>query len=210
MKRNSAIVLSCAAATLALFIPAAIQAQTAAETAEAATMVSARVALIQNVDGSKAKPGDAVQTTLADKVALKNGTVLPAGTKILGVVAADELNLAGTAKLALIFNKAVLKNGTVIPIKATVVGVYAPESQDINGRPIKPGDQFIGDWSGKSTVVDEIGALPGVDLHSRVDSSNSGVLVSTNKHDVKLKWGSELSLAVASQTAPADGTAQGK
>lgn len=210
MKRNSAIVLSCAVATLALFIPAATQAQTAVETADAANMVSARTALIQNIDSSKAKPGDAIQTTLADKVALKDGTVLPAGTKILGVVAADELNLAGTSKLAINFNKAVLKNGTVIPIKATIVGVYAPESQDINGNAVKPGDQFTGDWSAKSTVIDETGALPGVDLHSRVDSTNSGVLVSTNKHDVKLKWGSEISLAVAAQSAQKDGLAQGK
>ena len=210
MKPNSAIVLPFAAAALALLVPAAILAQSTAATTEADTMVSAHVALVQNIDGSKAKPGDAIQTTLADKVALKNGTVLPAGTKILGVVTADELNVAGASKLAMNFNKAVLKNGTIIPIKATIVGVYAPETQDINGRPIKPGDQFTGDWAAKSTVIDEVGALPGVDLHSKIDSTISGVLVSTNKHDIKLKWGSEISLAVGSQSTQGEGTAQGK
>ena len=207
MKSNFAIVLSCAAA-VSMLIPVAIQAQSAAATEEAANMVSARVALIQNIDGGKAKSGDAIQTTLADKVTLKDGTVLPAGTKILGVVATDELNLAGASKLAISFNKAVLKNGTTLPIKATIIGVYAPESQDINGRPIKPGDQFIGDWATKSTAIDQEGALPGVDLHSKIDSTVSGVLVS--KHDVKLKWGSEISLAVASQSAQGSSTAQGK
>ena len=208
MNTNSKFVLSCAAATLSLFIPAAIQAQSAAATEEASNMVSARVALIQNVDGGKAKQGDQIQTTLADKVTLKNGTVLPAGTKILGVVAIDELNVSGASKLAMNFNKAVLKSGTTVPIKATIVGVYAPESQDINGRPIKPGDQFIGDWSTKSTDIDEVDALPGVDLHSKVDSTISGVLVS--KHDVKLKWGTEVSLAIASQSGQGQETAQGK
>lgn len=209
MKKNFAFVLSCAAA-LAFTLPAAVQAQSTAAAEEASNMVSARVALIQNVDGSKAKAGDAIQTTLADKVALKNGTVLPAGTKILGVVATDDSNSAASPKLAMNFNKAVLKNGTTIAIKATVIGVYAPETQDINGRPIKPGDQFIGDWSSKSTDIDLVGALPGVDLHSKIDSPISGVLVSTNKHDIKLKWGSEISLAVASLSSQADGATQGK
>jgi len=208
MNRNSAIVLSCAVATLALLLPAAIRAQTAAATEEAANMVSARVALVQNIDGSKAKPGDAIQTTLADKVALKDGTVLPAGTRILGVVTTDELNLAGASKLAINFNKAVLKNGTTLPIKATIVGVYAPETQDINGNAVKPGDQFIGDWAAKSTEIDQEGALPGVDLHSKIDSTVSGVLVS--RHDVKLKWGSEISLAVALQPTQGGSSAQGK
>jgi len=160
-------------------------------------MVSARVAMKETIDASKAKPGDPIKTALAKKVVLKNGSELPAGTIILGVVGTDDMQMEGTSKLVLNFNKAELKNGTVIPIKATIVGIYPPESQDISGRPIAPGDQVTQAWSGHPDEVEEIGALPGVDLHSKVTSNNSGVLVSKSKHDMKLKYGSEIALAVA-------------
>lgn len=45
--------------------------------------------------------------------------------------------------------------------------------------------------------IDEIGALSGVDLHSRIASKNSGVFVSTKKDDMKLSAGSEFALAIA-------------
>ena len=39
--------------------------------------------------------------------------------------------------------------------------------------------------------------MSGVDLHSKIASMNSGVLVSTKKDDVKLKEGTEFGLAIA-------------
>ncbi len=201
MKREAALSLSFATLSMVVFIPAILQAQTAANpqagSSEALQMVAARVALKQNVDAQKVKQGDQIRTTLAGKVELKNGTELPAGTTILGVVATDDMQLKGTSKLALNFTKAELKNGKVIPIKATILGVYPPESEDANGNPVTPGDQERGNWSGHPDAVDEVGALPGVDLHSRIEGNTSGVLVSTSKHDMKLKWGSEFALAVA-------------
>jgi hypothetical protein len=175
------------------------QAQTTAQASQggAMDMVSARVAMKETIDASKVKPGDPIKTELAKKVVLKNGSELPAGTTILGVVGTDDMQMEGTSKLVLNFNKAQLKNGTVIPIKATIVGIYPPESQDISGRPIAPGDQVTQAWSGHPDEVEEIGALPGVDLHSKVTSNNSGVLVSKSKHDMKLRYGSEIALAVA-------------
>jgi hypothetical protein len=200
MKREISVAYSFAFALAfaTQFIPPAVQAQTpsAGDTANA-EMVPAEVAVTENVDGNKTKPGDTIRTTLSDKVKLKNGTELSAGTAIIGLVSADEMQLQGASKLAINFNKAVLKNGTVIAIKATIVGVSPPESQDISGRPIKPGDQYSAGWTGHPGEIDEIGALPGIDLHSKVSSNNSGVLVATGKRDVKLKWGSGLSLAVA-------------
>jgi hypothetical protein len=211
MKRELATTLSLAALSMALLNPLAARAQSqnvgSAQMAndESLQMVSARVALTENLDAGKAKAGDQVRTTLAKKVTLKNGTVLPAGTVILGVVSTDDMERQGTSKLALTFTKAELKDGTVVPIKATMVGVYPPQSEDSDGRPIAPGDQVTNAWAQHADAVDEIGALPGVDLHSSISSSNSGVLVSSSKHDVKLHWGSEIALAVAPQT-----TAQGE
>jgi hypothetical protein len=201
MKCEFAVTLSAAALSLALLFPNSTQAQsnTSAQSGEqeAMQMVPARVALKQNVDANRVKQGDQIRTVLAGKVFLKNGTELPAGTSILGVVAMDDMNLTGTSKLALDFNKAELKDGKVVPIKATMVGVYPPESEDANGYPVEPGDQELDNWAHRSVDVDEIDALPGVDLHSKIASNNSGVLVSTSKHDMKLKWGSEIALAVA-------------
>jgi hypothetical protein len=59
------------------------------------------------------------------------------------------------------------------------------------------GDQVANDWTRSIHAVDQIDALSGVDLHSRITSQNSGVLVSTKKDDIKLKRGTEFALAIA-------------
>lgn len=51
-------------------------------------------------------------------------------------------------------------------------------------------------FTGSQDGVDQLEALPGVNLHSKVESSVSGVLESS-KHDVKIAWGSEIALAIA-------------
>lgn len=201
MKRVSALPLSLAATFAVILAPAAFAASPthSSMNGEAGQMVSARVALKQNIDADKLKPGEQIRTSLAKKVSLKDGTELPEGTQILGVVAKDDMQLQGMSKLALNFNQAKLKDGKVIPIKATILAIYPPETEDMNGNPVLPGDQATGNWSGHPQSVDEIDALPGVDLHSSVVSKNSGVLVSTSKHDMKLRWGSEFALAVEGQ-----------
>ena len=209
MKR--AITLSAAVAAIALLIPnmahalsnsssdshSSSSAQLAS--AEALQMVSARVALAENLNADNAKAGDKVRTTLTDPVSLKNGQELPRGTQILGVIAVDDMQTKGKSKLALNFTQAKLKDGTVVPIKATIVGVYPPESEDEAGNPVVPGDQVRNTFDGHQDGVDEISALPGVDVHSKIESNVSGVLVST-KHNVKLGWVSEIALSVAPQT----------
>jgi len=173
-----------------------MQGQTAGQD-ETMDMVSARVALDSSIDASKVKSGDKISGTLAKKVTLKDGKELPAGTRIVGQVGIDDMQMNGKSKLALNFNQAQLKDGTMIPIKATIVGIYPAENQDINGNPVAPGDEMTHTWAGHPDAVDEIGAMPGVDLHSKVTSHNSGVLVSTSRHDVKLGYGTEIALAVA-------------
>jgi hypothetical protein len=213
MKREATTTLSLAAMSIALMTPGLLQAQSSAiesqpaitssgmqlGEAEAMQMVSARVALRQTVDADKVKPGDQIRTTLSGKVHLKNGTELPSGTVILGVVTSDGRQMSGTSRLALDFNEAELKNGRMIPIKATIVALYPPASEDAEGNPLMPGDQEVETWTNRSNAVDEINALPGVDLHSNVASNESGVLVSTSKRDVKLNLESEIVLAVAEE-----------
>jgi len=176
-------------------VPQAAPAAATAAAGETMDMVSARVALKQTVDARKMQPGDQIHTTLAKTVHLKNGTELPAGTAILGVVGTDDMQMNGASKLALKFNAAQTKDGKTIPIKATIIEIVPPATQDINGRPLAPGDQELHTWVGHPAAVDQLEAIPGADLHSNVTSSNSGVLVSS-KQDIKLKWGSEIALAV--------------
>jgi hypothetical protein len=167
---------------------------------EAMQMVPARAALTMSLDAKKAHDGHPIRAALAETVHLKNGTELPSGTALLGTVATDDMQLQGTSKLALRFTQAKLKNGKVIPIKATIVAVYPPEDENAEGYDVAPGDQDPNFWTSKTLQVDQLGALSGIDLHSKIASKNSGVFVSTRKDDVKLTQGSEIALAIAAQS----------
>jgi hypothetical protein len=166
---------------------------------EAGHMVPASVMLLQNIDARKMQPGDDFKAKLSGKVHLTNGTELPSGTIFEGTLANDDMNMQGNSKLVLRFTKANLKDGTTIPIKATIVAVYTPQNEigysdsynsDFRGR-------VPNSWNDGTLAVDQIGVASGVDLHSKVSSQNSGVLVTATKDDVKLAVGTDFSLAVA-------------
>lgn len=213
MKFKTAAKLSITSMSIALLLPAFSLAQsmensqpsqnvqsTAAASAgqqQATQMVPAQAALVDNLDAKKVQPGGQFKVRLSQKVQLKNGPELPSGTMLIGSVASDDMQMAGTSKLALRFSQAQLKSGKVVPIKATIVGIVPPEMSDSNGREIVPGEQEVNAWSDSTLQVDQIDALSGVDLHSKIASDNSGVFVSTKKNDVKLSKGSEIELAIA-------------
>lgn len=212
MKHQTATTLSIAAVSLGLAFPQLIVARetvnpqsgdnstsmsSQAGMTEANQMVPAQAALDEAIDARKATPGEQFEATLAAKVHLKNGAVLPTGTKLVGQVAKDDMQMTGSSKLALCFTQAKLKNGTVMPIKATIVGIYGPNSGSAEPYPTTPGDQVPTSWNDQTLQVDQIGAMSGVDLHSRVASNNSGVLTSTRKDDIKLGAGTEFGLAIA-------------
>lgn len=166
---------------------------------EAMQMVPARAALVQEIDARKLRQGEQFNAKLSQTVQLKNGRKLPKGTDLLGVIGADDMQTAGngTSKLALRFTEAKLKDGKVIPIKAMIVGVFGPPDED--GGFVAAGDQEPNAWSARTLQIDQIGVVSGVDLHSKITSDNSGVLVSDKKDDVKLQTGSEMALAIAPQ-----------
>ena len=168
---------------------------------EAAQMVPARAYLVRKLDAKDDKPGSKFTAKLADTVHLKDGTELPRGTELLGTVATDEMQLQGNSKLALRINEARLKDGKTIPVKATIVGIFGPESESANGYYVAPGQEEANPWNSKIVAVDQIDAVPGVELHSRIAGNNSGVFVTKKKSDVKLSGGSELALAIAESKA---------
>ncbi len=219
MKSTAAISLSIAVVSLGLLHSNLTHAQSAepsqhsnstvapvAAQREAMQMVPARAALATTLDARKTSPGHQFRATLKDTVHLKDGTELPRGTVLVGIVATDTAQSNGAARLALRFTQAELKNGKEIPIKATIVGVV-PQGGSFPDQPDHP----IGDvWNENTLQVDQLGALSGADLHSRIASRNSGVFVSTKKGDVKLSSGSQLTLAIAAQGGGSQNSGNGR
>lgn len=210
MKSQVVATLSIAALSLALAVPEIAHARNPLESVKdaqgdvaapagktrAMQMVPARAALMKDLDAKKMKSGSQFQAKLVDKVHLKNGEELPSGTMLMGTVVADSMQTSGVSRLALRFTSAKLKNGDVVPIKATIVGIAAPEPMNGEGYDVPAGDQASNDWSNNLLQFDVIGAVSGVDLHSKIASDDSGTFVSTKKHDVKLDAGTEIALAV--------------
>lgn len=196
-----------AALSFAVCVPAVL-AQGSSNTEEmssvsASQMVATRAGLVTNIDAKNAQTGQEFKARLPHKVHLKNGDVLPSGTLLIGKVGQDDMNLNGRSKLVLCINEAMLKDGKTVPVKATIVGVYGPGSDSADGYEEPAGDQDANPWQSGILKIDEIDALHHVDLHSNLNSRNSGVLVSKTDNDIKLRAGTELALAIAE-----DGNAQ--
>lgn len=163
---------------------------------EANKMVRARATLVGNLDAKRIQPGHPVQAKLIDNVRLRNGARLPKGSTLLGTVTIDNTR-PGKSELALRFDRAALKNGETIPVEAAIVALYPPNPADQMIAPPDPMDQPPNEWSAQALEIDEVNALPGIDLHSRIEGSNSCVLVSAHKSDVEMSSGSQLALAIA-------------
>jgi hypothetical protein len=209
--------MSLAALSLAVLVPAVTlsaraqsqptqsQASSQDTTAPAMHMVPARAALNGALVASKVKAGDEFRATLAEKVQLQNGPKLPAGTVLIGQVSIDDTNQSGTSKLALRFTTAKLKDGQIVPIKATIVGILDTGLANEDTYRLNPNNQVPASWNDGTLAIDQIGAMNGVDLHSKITSQNSGVFVST-KDNIKLVNGGELELAIAQQPHPTQQT----
>lgn len=167
---------------------------------EAMRMVPARGSLAQTLDANKTRIGHQFRVKLSKTVHLDNGPELPAGTVLVGNIVDDDMQINGMSKLALRFTHANLKNGQVLPVKVTIVGVVTPgklEDEDGDGF---SDYQVPTNWTDGTLQVDQIDVVSGVDLHSKIASTNSGVFVSKKKDDVKLPAGSEIQMAIATGT----------
>lgn len=191
-----------AALCLAVCMPA-VKAQGSSNAEDASEvapsqMVATRADLITTIDAKDARTSQVFKAKLPHKVHLKDGAELPSGTMLIGKVGEDDMNISGKSKLVLCIDHAVLKDGKTVPVKATIVGIFRPGQQDTAYyQAAADGDQAPNPWHSGIIKVDELDALHDVDLHSNLNSRNSGVLVSTKEDDIKLKSGTELALAIA-------------
>jgi hypothetical protein len=227
MKPRKSLSLLVATACVALFAPQFVRAQgenasdpnatrnstqnsatdvtanIAAATQAAAQMVPAEVHLPKALDARKARQGDQFEAVVDGTVHLADGAELPHGTIVIGTVTNDQLRANGDSRLALQFTQARLKDGKAVPIRAMIAGISGPPAgagymDDSPGPP---------EWSRQTLQVDEIGVMSHLDLHSRIDGADSGVLVSSARDDVKLAAGSRMMLAIAAEGNGAGGGA---
>jgi hypothetical protein len=164
----------------------------AAEQSQAMQMVAAQARLDNPISSQSIQPGAAFHATLIETVHLKNGSELPRGTRLIGTVTKDAANGGGKVALALRFTQAQFKDGKTVPITATIVNIVSPES----GYASETGVRSSTLWDPGTLQVDEVSAVGGADLHSRIGGENSGVFVADKKDEVKLPRASELTLAI--------------
>lgn len=208
MKYQSALSLPALAACLVFLGPNFAAARSAAKSTasdtastsmaghnEAMNMVPAQADLTRALNSRNARAGQKFEAKLHSKVDLKNGTVLPKGTMLVGSIVNDQ-NQNGNSKLTLRFTQADLKDGKTIPIKATIVGLYSNANQYMASSGITQTPNY---WTPQTLQIDQINALNHVDLHSRIAAHNSGVLESS-KSDIHFASGTEFALAIAQQS----------
>ncbi len=156
---------------------------------EAAQMVPAVATLPHTLDADKDHLDSTFLAELDHKITLSDGTVLPSHTVLSGKITGDDMQGTGESTFALRIDQAQLKNGKTVPIKATIIDIAHPTSNT---------DEYAvtNDWTNQTLSVKHLNVVSGVDLHSEISSTESAVLVSTKKHDVKVPAGSELKLAI--------------
>jgi hypothetical protein len=218
MKREAAISLSIAAVSMSLLFPTITQAKNrndlptapnvtnqtfAAE--QAKLMVPVEVTLGDNLDARKMQPGQQFKAKLGETIHLKNGPELPRGTVLIGAIGTDPMQMDGKPTLALRFTQAKLKDGKVVPIRATILEVLQPNQ----GHGVASHDDAPPLLNEQMKQIVQRNALSGVDLHSNIDSSFSGVFVSTGKNTVKLRAGTEIELSIAADQGPGQPKANG-
>jgi hypothetical protein len=214
MKREVAVSLCAAVATLAFACAQCAQAQvssnpqsnsqwtnsqsdnngdSAEARQEAQQMVPAQLTLLNNVSAKKSHEGDEVRAQLRSRDVVLNGTKLPIGTLLIGKITEAQAT-PGNVRLAMRFSDAKLKDGQTIPVKATIVAIEPPgDGVDGIQQAQVPAEDV---WNRNVLQVDELGAVGGADLHSSITGDNSGVIVSDRKDNVRITAGSQIDIAI--------------
>ena len=188
--------LGVAAALVSLPIYASMQTQP-----QNLNLVSANAELIKPLNAKSARQGQSVTAKLTTPVKTNGQTELPKGTMLMGKVAQVQTTSANGngSKIAVVFNEARLSNGREVPIKVTLLGAYPPPAIGVTQRissylMVQPHHV-----PNNEKVQQDPGMLSGVMMKSAVQSDVSGVFLS-KKHDVNLRRGTRLQLAVAPET----------
>jgi hypothetical protein len=86
------------------------------------------------LDSSKLREGDRVEAETAGSFKLRDGTLVPKGTKLAGHVSASKARAKGDAdsELTVVFDNLNLANGQQLVVKGSVQAVFPPAPDDAN------------------------------------------------------------------------------
>jgi hypothetical protein len=197
-----------AAATLAIGFAPSIQAQSKPIAKEAVLS-----ALTSKVDTKKAKVGDTVTAKTLNSLTLLDGTVLPAGTKIVGKVTQVQPKSGGTAMLAIDFSEIDKKGAAPMAVHGVLQAVAPQPSMSdagasTNDLPMGSGGNkgqtagltgtgIGGSGSSAATAIQPGSSIKGVVLNPTGGPDGASDLQSTDK-DIKLDSGTRIEIGFMS------------
>lgn len=135
MKRFGRVFLVMLPAVLLCFGFASLSA--AAQTPAPIASGSFPAKVTKTLDSSKLKEGDAIEVETAGSFKLKDGTLVPKGSKLMGHVAAAKSRSKGDpdSELTLAFDKLSILGGKQLALKGTVQAVFPPADEVDPGIP---------------------------------------------------------------------------
>ena len=174
-------------------------------------LLSADALLIQNIDSKNVAQGQAIMAKLTSNVKEAGQAELPKGTLLVGQVEQVEAsNHDGPSKLSIVFNQARLRDGRTIPVKVTLLSAYPASDGPYYGETGALPDIVEANIISEHKSVDqEPGTLGHVAMHSAVKDNVSAEFTSKD-HNVNLKRGTHLQIAIAPEAAQSQGTANGQ
>jgi hypothetical protein len=95
------------------------------------------VKVTKTLDSSKLKEGDAVELETSGSFKLPDGTLVPKGSKMFGLVTAAKARSKGDpqSQLVISFDKLNVANGKQLAVKGTVQAVFPPADEPDPGLP---------------------------------------------------------------------------
>jgi hypothetical protein len=153
------------------------------------------VKVTKTLDSSKLKEGDAVELETAGSFQLKDGTLVPKGSKLEGHVAAAKSRAKGDpdSELTLAFEKLNVQGGKQFAVKGTVQAVFPPADEDQGPNMATAGTSMGGSGAGAGSAgVGITQAKSGSNMESSskpqgaMDSNSTGV---QGIHDLSLENG---------------------
>ena len=161
------------------------------------TETPAVVQFTSKIDSEKIADEITIQTTLAEKVRLPDGTSIPKGTQLSAIVSRKTNSTEDKPELVFRFTQARLKKQHVLAVRATILAVATRQfSVSGNASVTETLLPVPRDLKNQSDEIFTQNVLPGIDLHASASSNDSGLLVSTQGKGIVLPMWTKLALAI--------------
>ena len=159
------------------------------------------VKVVKTLDSSKLKEGDAVEVETAGSFKLRDGTLVPKGSKLMGHVTAAKARAKGDpeSQLTVIFDKLNITNEKQLSVKGVVQAVFPPADGADPGLPVSTMARGGGPAPGGGTTALPTPEYKPPDIKTGSNTtSNQGSNISTTSVGVQGIHGLELKDGVLS------------